>query len=74
MFTVLVEVISPPTALCLLKQFVDLKEGDVVVQNGATSAVGQSIIQLSRMKGIHTFNIIRNRSNFNSFMLFLEFT
>ena len=32
---------SPPTALCLLERFVDLQEGDVVVQNGANSSVGQ---------------------------------
>lgn len=63
--TVLFKVVSPPTALCLLRLFVNLKEGDVIVQNGATSAVGQSIIQLSRMKGIHTFNIIRDRSSIN---------
>jgi hypothetical protein len=32
---------SPPTALCMLEQFVELQPGDVVIQNGATSAVGQ---------------------------------
>lgn len=34
-------VCSPPTALRLLEDTVDLREGDVVVQNGANSAVGQ---------------------------------
>eukprot|EP00210_Caulerpa_lentillifera_P001761 g1691.t1 len=57
--------INPSTALCLLREFVDLKKGDVIIQNGATSAVGQSIIQLARVKGIHTFNIIRDRPGFN---------
>ena len=33
--------VSPPTALRLLEEFVDLAEGDVVIQNGANSAVGQ---------------------------------
>ncbi|KIZ02769.1 trans-2-enoyl-CoA reductase [Monoraphidium neglectum] len=33
--------INPPTAVCMLEHFVELKAGDVVVQNGATSAVGQ---------------------------------
>jgi hypothetical protein len=33
--------INPPSALCMLEQFVDLQPGDVVAQNGATSAVGQ---------------------------------
>ena len=32
---------SPPSALRMLDEFVDLSEGDVVVQNGANSAVGQ---------------------------------
>ena len=32
---------SPPTALHLLEDFVDLQEGDVVIQNGANSIVGQ---------------------------------
>jgi len=34
---------SPTTALAMLERFVDLSPGDVVVQNGATSAVGQVI-------------------------------
>jgi hypothetical protein len=32
---------SPATALLMLESVVDLQPGDVVVQNGATSAVGQ---------------------------------
>ena len=32
---------SPPTAMRMLEEFVELKAGDVVVQNGANSAVGQ---------------------------------
>jgi NADPH-dependent curcumin reductase CurA len=32
---------SPPTALLMLEAIVQLQPGDVVVQNGATSAVGQ---------------------------------
>lgn len=32
---------SPPTALCMLESVVELAPGDVVVQNGATSSVGQ---------------------------------
>lgn len=32
---------SPPTALCMLEAIVQLQPGDTVVQNGATSAVGQ---------------------------------
>jgi trans-2-enoyl-CoA reductase len=35
--------------------------GDAIVQNGATSIVGQSVIQLAKVHGIHTINIIRDR-------------
>jgi hypothetical protein len=52
---------SPPTALCMLEQFVELQPGDTVVQNGATSAVGQHVIQLCRARGLRTVNIIRDR-------------
>ena len=45
----------------MLQDFVALKEGDVVVQNGATSAVGQALIQIAAARGIHTVNIIRDR-------------
>lgn len=32
---------SPPTAVRLLDEFVQLAEGDTIVQNGATSNVGR---------------------------------
>ncbi|KAK6142079.1 hypothetical protein DH2020_012181 [Rehmannia glutinosa] len=50
------------TSLRMLEDFVDLKSGDAVVQNGATSIVGQCIIQLARVRGIHSINIIRDRA------------
>ncbi|KAK9055412.1 hypothetical protein SSX86_026495 [Deinandra increscens subsp. villosa] len=54
--------INPLTALRMLEDFVDLKTGDAIVQNGATSMVGQCVIQLAKLRGIHTINIIRDRS------------
>ncbi|KAL3530660.1 hypothetical protein ACH5RR_009982 [Cinchona calisaya] len=53
--------VNPLTALRMLEDFVDLKSGDSIVQNGATSIVGQCIIQLARDRGIHTINVIRDR-------------
>jgi trans-2-enoyl-CoA reductase len=53
--------VNPSTALRMLEDFVSLKAGDVVVQNGATSMVGQCIIQLSYLRGIQTINIVRDR-------------
>lgn len=41
------------------------KIGDAVVQNGATSIVGQCVIQLAQVRGIKTINIIRDRCNFD---------
>ncbi|VDL72556.1 unnamed protein product [Nippostrongylus brasiliensis] len=37
--------INPPTAYRMLKDFVDLKPGDTIIQNGANSAVGRAVIQ-----------------------------
>ncbi|CAA6654825.1 unnamed protein product [Spirodela intermedia] len=54
--------INPVTALRLLEDFVQLNPGDAIVQNGATSMVGQCIIQLAHLNKIHSINIIRDRS------------
>ncbi|KAE9463496.1 hypothetical protein C3L33_04601, partial [Rhododendron williamsianum] len=53
--------VNPLTALRMLEDFTSLKSGDCIVQNGATSIVGQCIIQLARYQGIHSINIIRDR-------------
>mmetsp|Transcript_12320 Transcript_12320/g.24453 ORF Transcript_12320/g.24453 Transcript_12320/m.24453 type:complete len:353 (-) Transcript_12320:18-1076(-) len=55
--------VSPCTALRMLTDFVDLSPGDVVVQNGANSSVGQAVIQLAKARGLQTVNIIRDRPN-----------
>lgn len=55
--------VNPPTAYNMLHDFVELKEGDWVVQNGANSAVGQAVIQIAAAKGIKTINLVRNREN-----------
>jgi trans-2-enoyl-CoA reductase len=44
--------VNPCTAYRMLKDFVDLKEGDVVVQNGANSAVGRYVIQVNTILSI----------------------
>ncbi|KAJ6947997.1 hypothetical protein NC651_002376 [Populus alba x Populus x berolinensis] len=58
--------VNPLTALRMLQDFVTLNSGDCIVQNGATSIVGQCIIQLARLRGIHSINIIRDRCCFSS--------
>ncbi|CAG8473569.1 8584_t:CDS:2 [Paraglomus occultum] len=57
--------VNPCTAYRMLKDFVKLKEGDCIVQNGANSAVGQMVIQLAKFWGLTSINIVRERSNYN---------
>ncbi|XP_066555480.1 enoyl-[acyl-carrier-protein] reductase, mitochondrial [Amia ocellicauda] len=49
------------TAYRMLHDFKQLQPGDTVIQNGANSAVGQAVIQISATKGFKTINIIRDR-------------
>lgn len=44
--------VNPPTAYRMLADFVDLKPGDLVVQNGASSNVGRAVIQVCYIKEI----------------------
>ncbi|SDG68760.1 NADPH:quinone reductase [Pseudomonas benzenivorans] len=54
--------VNPPTASLLLSQFVDLKPGDWVIQNAANSGVGSYLIQLARLRGFKTINVVRRES------------
>lgn len=51
--------INPPTASLMLSEFVTLNEGDWVIQNAANSAVGSYLIQLAKLRGLKTINIVR---------------
>ncbi|CAJ0952062.1 unnamed protein product, partial [Mesorhabditis belari] len=53
--------VNPPTAYRMLTDFVVLKEGDTIIQNGANSAVGQAVVQICRARGIKSVNIVRKR-------------
>ncbi|XP_066532951.1 enoyl-[acyl-carrier-protein] reductase, mitochondrial [Hoplias malabaricus] len=55
--------VNPCTAYRMLQDFHTLTPGSTVIQNGANSAVGQSVIQIARAMGIRTINIIRDRPN-----------
>ncbi|CAK4148680.1 unnamed protein product [Aphanomyces euteiches] len=52
--------VNPATAYRLLADFAKLERGDVVIQNAANSSVGQAVIQLAKLRGIQTINIIRD--------------
>jgi trans-2-enoyl-CoA reductase len=45
----------------MLLDFVALAPGDVIIQNAANSGVGESVIQLAKLWGFKTFNIVRDR-------------
>lgn len=53
--------VNPCTAYRMLHDFVPLSKGDTVLQNGANSAVGQSVIQICSHLGLRTVNVVRNR-------------
>mmetsp|Transcript_22694 Transcript_22694/g.21919 ORF Transcript_22694/g.21919 Transcript_22694/m.21919 type:complete len:298 (-) Transcript_22694:342-1235(-) len=51
--------INPSTAYRLLRDFVNLSPGDVIIQNGANSMVGLAVVQMAKLMGLRTINIIR---------------
>lgn len=51
--------VNPPTAWCLLHQFVGLNPGEWIVQNAATSAVGRAVIEIAKSEGLKTVNVVR---------------
>ncbi|CAE6401208.1 unnamed protein product [Rhizoctonia solani] len=55
--------VNPPTARGMLSDFRSLEEGDYVIQNGANSAVGQSVIQIAAARKLKTINVVRDRPN-----------
>lgn len=57
--------VNPPTAYRLLNDFVSLKKGHLVVQNGANSAVGRLVIQMASIMGARTLNVVRDRPDFD---------
>ncbi len=64
--------VNPSTAYRMLADFVDLKEGDVIIQNGANSAVGRYVIQLAARRNIKTINVVRDRPEFEKLELDLR--
>lgn len=51
--------INPPTALCMLREIVSLAPGEWVLQNAANSGVGRLVIQIARILGLRTVNVVR---------------
>ena len=55
-------VVNPPTASLMLSEFVDLKPGEWVIQNAANSGVGGYLVQLAKLRGLKTVNVVRRES------------
>lgn len=55
--------INPCTAYRMLKDFVSLKEGEWFIQNGANSGVGRAAIQLAKLWGYKSINVVRKRES-----------
>jgi len=64
--------VNPCTAFRLLRDFQELGEGDVIIQNGANSMVGMAVIQMAKARGITTVNVVRNRPQGQEVMQFLK--
>ena len=54
--------VNPATAYLLLQDFIDLKEGDWVIQSAANSAVGGYLVQIAKERGINVVNVVRRES------------
>ena len=54
--------VNPPTALLLLKNFVDLQPGEWLIQNAANSGVGTYLVQMAKARGLKTVNVVRRES------------
>lgn len=58
--------IAPCSAYRMLKDYIRVQPGETVIQNGANSAVGQSVIQLCNTWGVKTFNIVASHCGFEA--------
>ena len=55
--------INPVSAELLLNEYVDLKPGDAVVFNSATSGLSQWLIALAKERGIRTIGLVRKAAD-----------
>lgn len=51
--------VNPITAMLMLTSYVDVEEGQWIMQSASNSAVGGYVIQLAKQRGIKTINIVR---------------
>lgn len=51
------------SAFFLVEDMCDLKAGDWIIQNAATSSIAQMVVQFARRRGVHTISVIRDRGS-----------
>jgi NADPH:quinone reductase-like Zn-dependent oxidoreductase len=51
--------INPPAAALMLSEYVDLKPGDWVIQNGANSGVGRAVIAFGKARKYRIISLVR---------------
>lgn len=54
--------VNPATASLMLSEFVTLQAGEWVIQNVANSGVGSYLVQLAKLRGLRTVNVVRRAS------------
>lgn len=64
--------VNPCTSYRMLKDFVSLKSGDTVIQNGANSACGQIVFQLCKEWGVNCVGIVRDRPELYKLVEYLK--
>lgn len=64
--------VNPCTAYRMLKDFVILKSGDVVIQNGGNSACAQNVIQICKAWGVKSVSVVRNRPDLAEMVTYLK--
>ena len=53
---------NPMSAYLMIKEFVELAEGDWLIQNAANSGVGTNVIKMAKQWGLKTVNIVRRHN------------
>ncbi|MGB2186503.1 MAG: MDR family NADPH-dependent oxidoreductase [Akkermansiaceae bacterium] len=53
--------VNPLTAWCMLTQICGLPKGSWVVQNASNSGVGTCVIQIAKLLGLRTINLVRRK-------------
>lgn len=64
--------VNPCTAYRMLTDFKPVRDGLVVIQNGANGACGQNVIQICKAWGIKNISIVRNRPDICELKKYLE--